>query len=295
VLAWDVGTTGTMLTGSANATSAAFGGNVEFGVLLSGPASRCGAAAILEDDDKETRFVRLLQPHVPSDQPLPDLAYELEREIETFHAALAAAEPQFRVSSAGDAFAVQLEVRAISSAAGESWVRPITLKPAFDRRLGQDNSWRGLGLSDLTAFMAVRTRLERDGVTVERSSALAATLVGAPEDRARRVLRELLSRVEDVLRYLALLLKDPGIDDVASAILEATNDDPPAEGFGPSRWVDDLVLMEPLVRAFARDDGSLVRVEQLLDELRDDDGNLPDLGPHFEALWRVVSAAGEAR
>ena len=54
-------------------------------------------------------------------------------------------------------------------------------------------------------------------------------------------------------------------------------------------------MLEPLVRAFARDDGSLDRVERLLDDLRDDDGELPDLGPDFEALWRVVSSAQGGR
>ena len=98
VLAWDIGGTGTLLTGSANATSAAFGGNVEFGVLLSGPAASCGAAAILKDDDKETGFARLLQPYDASEDPVPDLEYALEREIEAFHAALAACGPEFHVT-----------------------------------------------------------------------------------------------------------------------------------------------------------------------------------------------------
>lgn len=292
VFAWDVGNVGTLLTGSANATSAAFSGNIEFGVLLSGPASRCGAAAILEDDEKETGFVRLLQPHAASSRPVEDLTYDLEREIEDFHASLAAAEPRFLASPDGDAYALDLEFAAAPPELGESWVRPITLTDAFDCPLRGVTNWSGLGLSDLTTFVAVRTRLVRDGVTVERSSALRATLVGAPDDRARRILRDLLSKVEDILRYLALLLRVPGIDDVASAILEASNDRPAEDGSRFHSWVDDLVLMEPLVRAFARDDGSLIRVQDLLDDLRDEDGSLPDLGPDFEALWRVISGAG---
>lgn len=293
VIAWDVGSTGTLLAGSANATSAAFSGNIEFGVLLSGPVAQCGAAAILNDDDKETGLQRLLQPYKASDEPVPDPAFDLERAIEEFHSALAASGPELHVTGDGDAYDVQLDWVSPPPHLGESWLRPITLKETHDRRLGDHTGWRGLGFSDLTAFVAVRTRLERDGITVERSSALRTTLVGAPGDRARRVLRDLLSKIEDILRYLALLLQDPGIDDVASAILWGPHDERAKHSADPNRWVDDLVLVEPLVRAFGRDDNSLDRVSSLLDDLRDQEGKLPDLGPDFDTLWRVVSAARE--
>lgn len=296
VLAWDVDGTGTLLTGSANATSAAFGGNVEFGVLLSGPAASCGAAAILKDTDKETGFARLLQPFEASEDPVPDLEYALDKEIEEFHAALAACEPEFHVTGDVESgFALRLVLELKQHHVGKSWVRPITRNGSFDRPLGGATVWDGLGATDLTTFVAVRTRLKRDGVEVERVSALRATLVGGPDDRVRRILRDLLHRVEDVLRYLALLLRDPGIDDVASALWEASID---PDGTGDRRdreWLDDLVMLEPLVRAFARDDDSLDRVERLLDDLRDEEGRLPDLGPDFEALWRVVTGAQGGR
>lgn len=296
VLAWDEGRMGHLLTGSANATSAAFGGNVEFGVLLSGPVSECGAAAILKDDEKAAGFTRLLQPYGAQEEPVPDVEYVLERELEIFHAALAGCGPELHIATADDGYEARLAWSTPYAEVGASWVRPVTVKPAFDRRLGDRNVWPGLGVSDLTTFVAVRTRLDRDGVSVERASALRVTLVGAPEDRARRVLRELLSNVEDVLKYLALLLEDPGLDDVASAILEVTNDGhAAADGADGGSWVDDLVLLEPLVRAFARDDGGLDRVERLLEDLRDDEGRLPDLGVGFENLWQVVTSARGTR
>ncbi|KAA1419207.1 hypothetical protein F0U44_12205 [Nocardioides humilatus] len=295
VLAWDIGTTGHLLTGSANATSAAFDGNIEFGVLLHGPASRCGVAAIMKDSDNEIGLPRILQPHVPSDDPVPDLTYDLERQIEQLHAALAERNPTFVVNEGTDGYVVAFRIDA-GPLLGETSIRPVTLKEGYDRRLGTNNTWTGLGHSDLTEFVAVRTSLSLDGVEVERTSALRAVLVGAPDDRARRVLRELLSRVEDILRYLALLLRDPGIDDIADALLDATNDEPgDPDGSARPAWLDDLVMVEPLVRAFARNDGSLDRVRHLLDDLRDDEGALPDLGPDFERLWQVVSNAQEAR
>jgi hypothetical protein len=294
VLAWDVGRTAHLLTGSANATSAAFAGNIEFGVLLSGPVSSCGAAAILRDDDKQTGFTRLLQPFQPSSDPEPDLTFDIEREIEEFHIALAAAQPVVTFVHADGEYDARLDVTRPEDP-GQSWVRPVTLKLQHDRPLEDSIAWRGLGHTDITPFMAVRTRVERDGVVVERSSALRVELVGVPEDRAQRVLRELLSKVEDILRYLALLLKDPGIDDVASSLLDATNDDAEGTGSWGSSWIDDLILLEPLVRAAAREDDSIDRVRALMDDLRDADGNLPDLGTEFESLWHVVLASQAAR
>lgn len=295
VLAWDIGDSSRLLTGSANATSAAFGGNIEFGVLLAGRPGSGGAAAILKDTDKETGFARLLQPYVAKEQPEADLEFELEREIEEFHVALAAAGAVIDVLPSGEAaFALRLTVVQQPELVGQTWVRPITLKPADDRPLRAETIWEGRGYNDITPFIAVRTRLERDGVSVERASAIRADLVGAPEDRARRVLRELLKRVEDILRYLALLLQDPSLDDVAGQMMNATNDD---DMSATGRWtvLDDLVLMEPLVRAYARRDDSLDRVERLLDDLRDDEGNLPELGPDFQVLWQVLVAAKETR
>lgn len=294
VLAWDVGRTAHLLTGSANATSAAFGGNIEFGVLLSGPVSSCGAAAILKDDDKQTGFTRLLQPFQAATDPEPDATFDIAREIEAFHVALAGALPVMTFTHADGQYDARLDV-ARPEDPGQSWVRPVTLKAQHDRPLEDSTAWRGLGHSDITPFVALLTRVERDGVVVERSSALRAELVGAPEDRAKRVLRELLSKVEDILRYLALLLKDPGVDDVASSLLEATRDDADGANAWGSSWIDDLVLLEPLVRAAAREDDSIDRVRALMDDLRDDDGGLPDLGPEFETLWHVVLASQETR
>lgn len=303
VLAWDRGKVGSVLTGSANATSAAFDGNIEFGALLSGPVARCGAATILKEDDNETGFVRLLQPHSASAEPVPDPEFELEKELEEFHVALAGSSPTVTVSADDDAHRLRLSWATLPKppASSQSWARPITMTNTADRPLTDDRGWPGLGHTDLTPFVAVRTRVERGDLLVERSCVVRADLLGAPEDRARRVLQELLSKVEDVLRYLALLLRDPSIDDVASGLMQTANEKD-GSSWNVHGWMDDLVLVEPLVRAFARGDEALERVQSLLVDLRDDNGRLPDLGPdtdaqwqEFEALWQVVTAAREAR
>lgn len=295
VIAWDGPGEGGLLTGSANATSAAFGGNLEFGVVLTGPRSRCGAAAILADDDKRAGFARLLQPYAPpAEDGVPDPRYDLEHEIEAHHARLAEAGPLLTTTDDANGFTLTLGWTEVPPSLGETTIRPITTADHLARDLRRQPSWTGLGHTDLTPFVALHTTLTRDDVTVERLSTIRADLVGAPDDRSRRALREALSRVEDVIRYLALLLSDPGLDDFSDLLALA---DPPrhseTDDWTPA--LDDLVLLEPLVRAFGRDDDGLDRFASLLDDLRDENGDLPDLGADFEQLWDVVNSARSHR
>ena len=59
VFLWEVDGQAHLLTGSANCTQAAFNGNHEVSVLLSGPRSQCGIKALLGDDT--AGFLRLTQ------------------------------------------------------------------------------------------------------------------------------------------------------------------------------------------------------------------------------------------
>ena len=112
-------------------------------------------------------------------------------------------------------------------------MRPVTLKASFDRPLGGDNDvGRARATTTSPPSSPCARDSKRDGVEVERASALRAALVGAARrPRAAHPARA-AERVEDVLRYLALLLQDPSIDDVASALWEASNDD---DGTGDGR------------------------------------------------------------
>ena len=150
---------------------------------------------------------------------MPDLEYALDKEIEEFHAALAACEP----SSTSRATSSRGSLSGLSWSSkqhhvGKSWVRPITrngqLRSSAGRchRLGRA---RGHGPDHLRGGANSIEARRRRGRASQR---VAGNACGGPEDRVRRILRDLLHRVEDVLRYLALLLRDPGIDDVASAL-----------------------------------------------------------------------------
>lgn len=298
VLAWDEGQTGHLVTGSANCTTAAFDGNVEFAVHLSGPLRSCGASALLSDSKDQPGLVRLLQPYaIANVEPPEDPALALEMEIEAFHAAVANQLPQLHVSPTDSGYDVTLKMTLPEPTIGESTVRPISLKRQVGSRLLSVPlpSWSNVSLLNLTPFLVVETTLSRGGTAVTRDCVIATELLGAPADRSTQILKELLASEEDILRYLALLLADPSLDAMMQRLLDAgqRDADPDRRGGTSGPWFADLVLLEPLVRASARGDASLQRVQGLLEELRDKNGNLPAVSAEFEALWQVVWAARE--
>jgi hypothetical protein len=292
VLAWDTGHTGHVLTGSANCTSAAFNGNIELAVVLSGPVAKVGAKALLGDDDG---LRRVLEPHIPvSDDPVVDPREALEHKIEAFHARLAAANLRLEAVPDGDRFGLVFSVGQVPDPVGTSTVRPIATAVAAARPLDGDNlRWQGIGVASLSPYVVVQTRLTRDKVTVERGCVLRAAVVGVPSDRSAQVLRDLLADEAQLMRYLALLLADPSLDAMLTGLLEQDGGAETGPGQRSRPSFDDVVLLEPLVRAAARESTALDRVHSTLDELRGADGKVPHLSEAFQELWDVVWAARE--
>lgn len=298
IFCWDDGKAGHVLTGSANCTGAAFGANVEMSVLLSGPKGTCGPAALLGDE--KSGLLQLTQPYeIESDEETADPTYAAERRIEAWHAALAATGPVLDVEEADDEYAVRLRLQLPDDPHGFAAVthaRPVGLRNAQPRSVTEPAAWHGLALQALSPYLVLSTTAEIDGDEITRECVVLCGVEGAPHDRMRRLLRELLANQQDILRYLTLLLGDLGADDLLDR-LTAENDldegrDLPGPGFTTA--FSDLVLMEPLVRAVARGDDALERAHRLLEDLRDDDGELPELDDEFLQLWHIVWEAARA-
>lgn len=297
---WEAAGKGHLLTGSANCTGAAFSGNVELSVLLTGPQRLCGVRAVVGDDN--SGFLRITQGYTPSEaEPRPDLVYEAERLIEAWHTALAGGEPRLYVSEADNGFDLRLTIKLPDDRADlatATTVRPVGVRSTPSRPIVGEPVWRGLSLAGLTPYLAVSTTVDVDGAAVTRDCVLVCEVVDAPEDRLTRLLRELLARQEDVLRYLALLLGDPSVDDLLDRLLQGDDgmedDEGKKPGAGAGLSFDDLVLLEPLVRAAARGDDALVRAHKLLEDLRNPDGDLPQLSAEFLDLWAVVWEARQS-
>ena len=87
-----------VLTGSANATTAAYGGNVEFLVELRGKRSKCGVDALLATGEGQASLRSLLQKlEPPWGAPVEPATRALEKRITAAKLALVKAEPRLRV------------------------------------------------------------------------------------------------------------------------------------------------------------------------------------------------------
>ncbi len=281
----DIGSRAQVLTGSANMTTAGWGGNVEFSVRLEGPVGQCGVKAVLGSGTDG------LAPLLEEIAPEPEAAHadpreETEHALEMLHRALATACPTVEVGDVdGDVTSIEVHLPLPEQLPGESRVWPITLRPdAHAQPLAESVIWPEVAISAVTPFVAVETTAGTGDARVVRRCVLKADLIGDPPERQQGALRDLLRDVEAVVRYLALLLAEPELgggiaftDAVANDVLGGTDDHP---------WTShDIVLFEPLIRAAVRDSAAIGRIAQIVDELREVGGLLPD---GFDELWRVV-------
>ena len=290
---WEQGRTAHLVTGSANCTTAAFSGNIEVSVHLMGPTATCGPSALFGDIDQG--FLRLTQPYESSsDDAQPDPTWVTERAVETWHAALAAASPTLHVRSEEreDTFTLSLEIGLPEDPGGfaaHTTVAPVAAKHANPRPLAHLSGWAGLSLVSLAPYLTVTTEVPDAGVTA--SCVIVCDVVGAPSDRLTQLLKQVLSTPEDVLRYLVLLLGDPSLAAMLDRLLGGQDSSEETDSGHASRRgsFDDLVLLEPLLRAAARNDDSLDRARRLLEDLDSADGGA--VSDDFRSLWSAVREA----
>lgn len=298
VFAFDVGSNAHVFTGSANATSAAFAGNVEFLAELVGKRRRCGVDEIL-DGRGGTGFRSLLEPYDPAaagetsvDSDLALRVDELRRLIAGHSFDAVAEEP---VDSS-----YRLTLRATgensipASASARCW--PITLDRAVALPLSR--AW-GEGVEfvvspeGLTAFFAVELIL-REGRQTERVDfVIRAVLEGAPADRLDRLLVQLLRTRGDVLRYMLFLLAG---DDAAIATIRGFTEDSSTRsrsGDGQPGAID-LPLVEWMVRALARTPERVDHLARLIASLRATDEGRELLPQDLDEIWDVIWAARTA-
>ena len=294
---WEIGRDGYVLTGSANATRAAFSGNIEFSVLLSGPRASCGTSMMLAVSDghkKKSRtrdlvFQDLIETYeISSDEPSTDSSYQAERVIEAFHSLIAAQEITVAAEHDGDRFRLSITMPEVDEPKGSrTTVRPLGVKRPM-RSLGETLVWRPVAEEDISPFIVLETSLNTKGATVIRGCVVKASLVGDPAMRHRMILSNLLGSEKNILRYLALLLADPRFDSPGKGTQEPVSEGRSVKGRSHRTGRNDMLVFEPLLRAAARQDGSLKQLEGVFMELRDEHGAVPHLSKEFQQLWAVV-------
>ena len=293
----DISGKGHVWTGSANATNAAFERNVEFLVELIGKKKHCGVDAFLGSEESSTTFRHLLLPfQLHANVPAPDAVKKrLEKEVDRIRIKLAAADFIAEVTTLEDAsFALKLKRKTNQrfevdqNASVQCW--PITLKEDRDGVAiaeGQrDVVFEPVSLEALTSFFAFRIRAEEGAHFFETTFALNVPLAGAPQDRHDRLLLTVLHNKRQVLLYLLLLLADDGTD--VGGVLDLISEGEDANPKEKRSAAQTAPLLEPLIRALAKDPSRLDRIQHMVEDLKKTDAGRDRLPEQFDEIWQPI-------
>jgi hypothetical protein len=274
-----------VFVGSANATSAALGGNVEFMVELTGSTTTFGVAQFL---DADAGLGSLLIDYSAEGGRAPDPADEARRALESALRNLACVPFTVRVTGAEGSYesqvttAVPVPVPPEHRATVELLTRPGQAGELCDGRQ-VDTTITGIPLADITPFVVV-TLTSPTGLAV--GTVVRALLVNDPSDRLDAVLARQVDTPEKFLRFLALLLglTDPTtLFDASGNGLGGTSTFG-ANGSGPG-------ILELVMRALADQPASLHDLDRLVQRLSATEHGRAVMPAGFESLWGQVLLA----
>lgn len=266
---WDA----SVWTGSANATNAAFDGNVEFLVELIGKKSRLGIDAFLAKQSGTTSMTDLLETYQRPQDAERDADIEaLEEALDSVRRELAVLPWYVGVTngSASEQYTVTVGVDGdipTMPAQVEATVRLLSLGAETAVGIPRSGLMRttleAVGLENLTAFLVLEVTGSRNGKSRGAQFVVNAELIGEPPNRRDRLVRAMLSDRKAVVRYLLLLLAE--VNEDAEQALGASG---ARSRRGSAYATDDSeALLEPLLRTFQRDPARLKDVASLVRDL----------------------------
>ena len=281
---WDV----TWYVGSANLTSAAFGGsNVEMMASVTGKrgrkggASGCGIDRFLDGGFQKlcVRYRRIEEVAVD-----PRVTAARER-LEAARDVLVDADLRVVCVPGDDLWTLTIDGSVVlpgDDVEVAAW--PVSVAEDRALRLGGPPSWR-LRVARLTAFVAFRLRVAVQGVDDIRMT-LRLRAEGLPADRLHHMLKDLLDSPEKFLRFLRTLLG--GLDPLPGSTKGE------GQGDGSAPWgvgVGGENLLDDLVRTASRDPDRLKPVRRLIGDLRKTEAGRRIVPDELLAVWKAVEEA----
>lgn len=273
-----------VFVGSANATDAAFAGNVEVLCELDGGHSKLGVATIL---DAENGMGALLVAYQPSGSKPEDPADELRRHLE--EALRAAAEVTLTATAAPVDDRWTVELRSDHALPGADAVRftvaplnrpseqhPVTPGAPIAADLGPREA------ADITAFYILTGELI-DQVIRPMATVVRATLVNDPAHRLDDIVARQVDTPEKFLRFLLLLLglnTEPGLLGGAGG----------GDGYGT--WLAGTAgVLELLTTTLATRPRAIDDLAGLVERLQATPSGRAVLPDGWDDLWAAVLAA----
>lgn len=279
-----------VLIGSANATDAAFGSNVEFLVEFTGPRKTFGIDAWLgaDGDTEPPPFRRMLERYKPTGGAAADAQEIAQRKLENQLRRLGAIRHFARAQAAEDG-TYDVQVRASDYALKGPYaatVRPLT-RAGTDRTVSAgtpvDLSFLGLTKSEITAFVVITVRDVDAELTA--SCVVLAELEGDPTDRLDAVVAAQLDTPEKFMRFLYLLMNlgDPTAIEASSA------------GKGDGGFFGELGsgtgALELILRGLAINPAVISDLDRVVSAIRERVGGDAALPEGLAAIWPAVLEA----
>ncbi len=291
----DDGSDSSVWTGSANATDAAFGQNVEFLVELRGKKSKLGIDCFLNEKDG---FGAILTPWSAPEMPAEvDARREaMERELNDAARRLATASLSLAISSADEpllhhvrlvrdpgshpiGISRQITARAWLASLSSTMAAPVDFASDCLSELPPVTRER------LTTFVVVEICIV-EHIAVSKLFTLNLPATDMPGDRDELLLVQVLQDREGVLRILQLLLagEEGSADDLASAAAGAT------AGSFRGTYVGHP-LLESLLRALHSAPRRLEEIDRLVADLLRTEKGRALMPEGLESIWAPVREA----
>lgn len=282
-----------VFVGSANATGAAFGGNVEILVELIGGPKKLGIDAVLDD------LGSILEPCSVEGGREPGEREELRRRLDDLLRSAAVLELRLTPQATDEGlFAVGVEASAPLVQPDDGVVATVELlsRPGYAVSVDGDSTQIGpfedVPLADITPFVVLRIELQGESETLVGGTVLRGSLVGDPAGRLDAVIARQVDTPAKFLRFLFLLLSMAG--GTLPPWLRAAVSDEDGSSAADERRLLDLGVFEAVARGLASHPEVLDDLGRLVDRLRATDDGRAVLPDGFDALWAAVSNAREA-
>lgn len=277
-----------VFVGSANATDAAFNGNVEILCELSGGATRLGVEVMLGEGSplreilEEYRF-----PEAPAKDPKRDLGHSVEAYLFDL------AGMRFHAHARGVADAWHVQVTSDDPLPlpvnfdAELFISPLNIMERKRLAFGQCAAveFAPMAGAEITPFMVLTCVGRVEGSEVEKQIVVCAELAGGPPERLDELLVRQIDTPEKFLRLLDLLLGLGGAfmpESVSGA--HATEGNWGNGSLGPG-------LLELVARSLAERPEALDALESVVARLSSTERGRAILPPGWDMLWESMLGA----